>query len=41
MLNRNREVVMTLKGEIGRFLKLVLPGVVDNMAISSMKYPAS
>ena len=30
--NRQREVVMTLKGKLGQWLKLIAPGVVDGMA---------
>jgi short-subunit dehydrogenase len=34
---RKREVVMTRKGKIGRFLKLLAPGVVENMALNALK----
>ncbi len=34
---RKREVVMTAKGKAGRFLKLLLPGVVENMALAAVK----
>ena len=34
---RKREVVMTSKGKIGRFLKLLAPGVVENMALAAVK----
>lgn len=34
---RKREVVMTARGKIGRFLKLLLPGVVENMALAAVK----
>ena len=34
---RKREVVMTAKGKIGRFLKLLAPGVVENMALAAVK----
>ena len=30
--NRQREEVMTLKGKLGQWLKLIAPGVVDGMA---------
>jgi short-subunit dehydrogenase len=37
-MNRgDREVVMTLRGRIGRFLKLIAPGMVENMALSALK----
>ncbi|MGL4230095.1 MAG: SDR family oxidoreductase [Casimicrobium sp.] len=32
MANRKREVVMSAKGKLGRWLKLIAPGVVDNLA---------
>ncbi|MES3025612.1 MAG: SDR family oxidoreductase [Pseudomonadota bacterium] len=34
---RKREVVMTAKGKIGRFLKLLLPGMIENMALAAVK----
>jgi short-subunit dehydrogenase len=34
---RKREVVMTAKGKLGRFMKLLAPGVVDNMALRVLK----
>ena len=34
---RRREVVMTAKGKIGRFLKLLVPGVIENMARAAVK----
>jgi short-subunit dehydrogenase len=37
MNRREREVVMTSRGKIGRFLKLVAPGVVENIALSALK----
>lgn len=37
MNDRKREVVMTSKGKIGRLLKLVAPGVVENMALAAVK----
>lgn len=37
MERRDREVVMTAKGRFGRFLKLLAPGVVDNMALKVLK----
>lgn len=37
MQARKREVVMTGKGKLGRFLKLLAPGVVENMALAALK----
>jgi short-subunit dehydrogenase len=34
---RRREVVMTTKGKLGRFIKLLLPGMVDRMALAQLK----
>ncbi len=34
---RKREVVMTAKGKIGRLLKLLAPGMVENMALAAVK----
>ncbi|MBC5766355.1 SDR family oxidoreductase [Ramlibacter albus] len=34
---RKREVVMTSKGKVGRFLKLVAPGMVEDMALAALK----
>jgi len=34
---RQRDIVMTAKGKIGRFLKLVAPGVVEDMALAALK----
>ena len=36
MEERRREVVMTAKGKLGRFLKLVAPGVIENMALAAL-----
>jgi hypothetical protein len=36
MDNRSREVVMTARGKLGRFLKLLLPGVIENMALAAV-----
>lgn len=41
MDRRQREVVMTAKGRIGRLVKLFLPGVVENMALAALKKEAS
>jgi len=37
MQAREREVVMTSAGKIGRFIKLIAPGVVDRMALNALK----
>lgn len=37
MERRQREVVMTAKGKLGRFLKLIAPGLVENMALAALK----
>jgi hypothetical protein len=37
MDKREREVVMTAKGKLGRLLKLLWPGVVENMALAALK----
>ena len=37
MEQRKREVVMTAKGKFGRFMKLLAPGMVDNMALRVLK----
>ncbi|WLI91779.1 SDR family oxidoreductase [Massilia sp. R2A-15] len=34
---RKRDVVMTLQGKAGRFLKLVAPGLVDKLALAAVK----
>lgn len=36
-LARRREIVMTAKGRLGRWLKLLAPGLVDRMALAAMK----
>ena len=33
---RKREVVMTTRGKVGRFIKLIAPGVVENMALKAL-----
>jgi short-subunit dehydrogenase len=40
MERRQREVVMTAKGKLGRFLKLLFPGVVENMALAALREEA-
>jgi short-subunit dehydrogenase len=37
MVRRRREVVMTAKGKVGRWLKLLVPGLVDHMAMAAVK----
>lgn len=37
MNKRQREVVMTAKAKVGRFLKLVAPGMVEDMALAAVK----
>lgn len=34
---RKREVVMTSAGRIGRFIKLIAPGIVERMAMNALK----
>jgi short-subunit dehydrogenase len=37
MARRDREVVMTAKGKLGRWLKLIAPGRVESMALAALK----
>jgi short-subunit dehydrogenase len=37
MERREREVVMTAQGKLGRWLKLIAPGVVDRLALAAVK----
>jgi short-subunit dehydrogenase len=37
MNRREREVVMTARGKLGRFVKLVAPGLIENMALAALK----
>ena len=37
MLARRREVVMTAKGKLGRWLKLLAPGLVERLALAALK----
>ncbi|HEU4844916.1 MAG TPA: SDR family oxidoreductase [Burkholderiaceae bacterium] len=37
MERRKREVVMSAKGKLGRWLKLIAPGLVENMALAALK----
>ena len=34
---RKREVVMTARGKLGRFLKLLAPGLIEDMALKALK----
>ena len=36
MARREREVVMSRKGKLGRWLKLIAPGVVESMAVAAL-----
>ncbi|HEY0821276.1 MAG TPA: SDR family oxidoreductase [Rhizobacter sp.] len=38
--SRRREVVMTAKGKLGRWLKLLVPGVVDTLALKALNQHA-
>jgi short-subunit dehydrogenase len=37
MGGRKREVVMTARGKLGRFIKLIAPGMVEDMALAALK----
>jgi short-subunit dehydrogenase len=37
MAQRDREVVMTTAGKLGRFIKLLAPGLVERMALAALK----
>jgi short-subunit dehydrogenase len=37
MERRKREVVMTSKGKLGRFMKLLAPGLVEKLALNALK----
>jgi NAD(P)-dependent dehydrogenase (short-subunit alcohol dehydrogenase family) len=37
MERRRREVVMTARGKLGRFMKLLAPGLVEKMALAALK----
>jgi hypothetical protein len=37
MAAREREVVMTARGRLGRWLKLLAPGQVEAMALTALK----
>ncbi len=37
MQARQREVVMTTAGRVGRFIKLIAPGIVERMAMNALK----
>jgi hypothetical protein len=36
MHERRREVVMTTRGKLGRFLKLLAPGKVEDLALAAV-----
>lgn len=36
MNGRKREIVMTAKGKVGRFLKLIAPGLIEKMALNAL-----
>jgi NAD(P)-dependent dehydrogenase (short-subunit alcohol dehydrogenase family) len=36
MAKRQRDIVMTSKGKLGRWIKLIAPGVVDRMALAAL-----
>jgi short-subunit dehydrogenase len=40
MDRRQREVVMTARGKLGRYVKLLAPGVVEKMALAALKTEA-
>lgn len=40
MERRQREVVMTPQGKLGRWLKLIAPGVVERMALAALQRPS-
>lgn len=40
MNRRRREVVMTTRGKLGRFVKLLAPGMVEKMALTALKAEA-
>ncbi|MEO8653695.1 MAG: SDR family oxidoreductase [Ramlibacter sp.] len=40
MQARRREVVMTTRGKLGRFVKLLAPGLVESMALAALKVEA-
>ena len=37
-LKRKREIVMSAKGKLGRWLKLIAPGLVDRIALKALKH---
>lgn len=41
MEHRQREVVMTLQGRLGRWAKLIAPGVVERMVLATLKRPSA
>jgi hypothetical protein len=39
MERRQREVVMTRQGKLGRWVKLIAPGMVERMALAALQRP--
>ena len=39
MMERDREVVMTWQGKLGRWIKLIAPDMVDKMAKEALQKP--
>ncbi|MCX7659831.1 MAG: short chain dehydrogenase, partial [Caldimonas manganoxidans] len=37
---RRRDVVMTVQGRLGRWLKLIAPAIVDRMALAALRREA-
>ena len=37
MARRQREIVMEPRAKLGRYLKLLAPGMVENMALAALK----
>jgi hypothetical protein len=37
MQQRKREIVMTARARLGRYLKLLVPGFVEKMALAAVK----
>ena len=35
---RRRDIVMTAKGKLGRWIKLIAPGIVDRLALAALKH---
>jgi len=37
MARRQRDIVMSAKGKLGRWMKLIAPGLVDRLALAALK----